>query len=156
MESSVSRVVRFGVFEIDRAEHVLRKSGARIKLQDQPFRVLQILVERPSELITREELRGRLWPEDTFVEFDASLNTAIQKIRQALGDSAGSARFIETIPRLGYKFVAPVEDTPTLPEQLSSVDKTEAVSPGEAKKLLTPIVCFDWLSWSPRRFWRGP
>jgi len=102
-------VVRFGVYELDLAARQLRKNGARIKLQDQPFRVLQLLTERPGEIVTREELREKLWPADTFVEFDHSLNTTIQKIRQALGDSPNVPRYVETIPRTGYRFVAPVE-----------------------------------------------
>ena len=102
-------MARFGVFEIDLAARELRKRGVRIKLQDQPFRVLEALIERPGEIVTREELKNRLWAEDEFVEFDKSLNTSIQKIRQALGDSAESPRFLETVPRVGYKFIGPVD-----------------------------------------------
>ena len=109
---SAERIVRFGVYELDLAARQLRKNGVRIKLQEQPFRVLQLLTERPGEIVTREELREKLWPADTFVEFDHSLNTAIQKIRQALDDSASSPRFVETVPRAGYRFVAPVEAAP--------------------------------------------
>jgi len=118
-------VVRFGVYELDLAARQLRKNGVRIKLQDQPFRVLQMLVERPGEVVTRDELREKLWPADTFVEFDHSLNTATQKIRQALGDSASTPRFLETIPRVGYRFVggvatndAQVQALPASPTQL--------------------------------------
>ena len=103
-----AKVVRFGVYELDLAARQLRKNGARIKLQEQPFRILQILVERSGEVVTRDELREKLWSADTFVEFDQSLNTAVQKIRQALRDSAESPRFIETVPRQGYRFLAPV------------------------------------------------
>ena len=85
MESGSSRVVRFGVFEIDFGTHELRKRGVRVRLQDQPFRVLEVLLEKPGEIVTREQLKERLWAEDEFVEFDKSLNTAVQKIRQALG-----------------------------------------------------------------------
>ena len=102
-------VVRFGVFEVDLTARELRKRGVRIKLQDQPFRVLEALLERPGEIVTREELKQRLWADDEFVEFDKSLNTAVQKIRQALSDSAETPRFLETVPRRGYRFVAPVE-----------------------------------------------
>ena len=101
-------VVRFGVFELDLTARQLRKNGARIRLQDQPVRVLQLLTERPGEAVTREELKEKLWSKDTFVEFDHSLNTAIQKIRRALGDSADNPRFVETIPRTGYRFIAPI------------------------------------------------
>ena len=109
MSEPTTTRVRFGVFELDLAARQLRKGGTRIKLQEQPFRILALLTQRPAELVTREELRERLWSEDTFVEFDHSLNTAIQKIRQALGDSATTPRFVETIPKVGYRFIAPVE-----------------------------------------------
>ena len=107
MEPKPSRVVRFGVFEVDLAARELRKRGVGVRLQDQPFRVLEALLEKPGEIVTREELKERLWAQDEFVEFDKSLNTAVQKIRQALGDSAESPRFLETVPRVGYRFVAP-------------------------------------------------
>lgn len=111
MQSSSAKVVRFGVFELDVAARELRKRGIRVRLQDQPFRVLEALLEKPGAIVTREQLKDRLWANDEFVEFDKSLNTAIQKIRQALGDSAESPRFLETVPRQGYKFIAPVNET---------------------------------------------
>ena len=86
----------------------LRKRGVRVKLQEQPFRVLEALIERPGEIVTREQLKERLWAQDEFVEFDKSLNTAVQKIRQVLDDSARSPRFLETIPKTGYRFIAPI------------------------------------------------
>jgi DNA-binding winged helix-turn-helix (wHTH) protein len=102
-------VIRFGVFELDRASGDLRKDGkARPRLQGQPLDVLLQLLERPGEIITREELRQRLWPADTFVDFDHSLNTAVNKLREALEDSASNPRFIQTLPRRGYRFIAPV------------------------------------------------
>src|SRR5215467_2343778 len=101
-------VVRFGVFEVDLRGRELRKSGVRIKLQDQPFQVLAMLVERPGVIVTREEIQQKLWPSDTFVEFDLSLNSAIKKLRQALGDESDNPRFVETLYRRGYRFVAPV------------------------------------------------
>ncbi len=103
------RAVRFGVFEADLRTGELRKNGMKVRLQEQPFQVLAALLERPGEMVAREELRQRLWPADTFVDFDHSLNTAINKLREALGDSAGSPRFIETLARRGYRFLAPVE-----------------------------------------------
>lgn len=106
---SNSRIVRFGVFEVDVATGELRKGGARIKLQEQPFQLLRILLEHPGEVVSREELRERLWPEDTFVDFDRSLNTAASRLREALGDSASSPRFIETLPKRGYRFLGSVE-----------------------------------------------
>jgi DNA-binding winged helix-turn-helix (wHTH) protein/tetratricopeptide (TPR) repeat protein len=100
--------LRFGVFEVDVRSGELRKQGVRIKLQEQPFHVLTVLLQRPGEVVTREELRNQNWPADTFVDFDNSLNTAINKLREALGDSADNPRFIETLPRRGYRFIAPV------------------------------------------------
>jgi TolB-like protein/DNA-binding winged helix-turn-helix (wHTH) protein len=107
--SQAPRVFRFGVFEVDPGEGELRKSGLRIKLQDQPLQVLVMLLERPGETVTREELQRRLWSADTFVDFDHSLNSAIKKLREALGDRSESPRFIETLHRRGYRFIAPVE-----------------------------------------------
>src|SRR6266478_4103439 len=107
-ESRPSVILRFGVFEVDVRAGELRKQGVRIKLQEQPFHVLTILLKRPGEVITREELRNQNWPADTFVDFDNSLNTAINKLREALGDSADNPRFIETLPRRGYRFIAPI------------------------------------------------
>src|SRR5882757_6642192 len=101
-------ILRFGVFEVDVRAGELRKQGVRIKLQEQPFHVLTVLLQRPGEVVTREELRSENWPADTFVDFDNSLNTAINKLREALGDSADNPRFIETLPRRGYRFIVPV------------------------------------------------
>jgi DNA-binding winged helix-turn-helix (wHTH) protein/tetratricopeptide (TPR) repeat protein len=98
----------FGVFEVDLRSGELRKRGVRIKLQEQPFQILSLLIEHPSEVVTREELRQKLWPAHTFVDFDRSLNKAMTKLRFALGDSAESPRYVETIPRHGYRFLAPV------------------------------------------------
>src|SRR5271154_6703440 len=102
------RLLRFGSFEVDLRSGELRKTGVKQKFGGQPFQVLSILLERPGEVVTREELRKRLWP-DTFVDVDHNLNTAINKIREVLGDSADTPRFVETLPRRGYRFVAPVE-----------------------------------------------
>jgi TolB-like protein/DNA-binding winged helix-turn-helix (wHTH) protein/Flp pilus assembly protein TadD len=100
--------VRFGIFEIDLGGGELRKRGMKVRLQDQPFQVLAQLIERRGEVVTREELRARLWTADTFVDFDHGLNKAINKIREALGDSAASPRFVETVARRGYRFIADV------------------------------------------------
>ena len=108
LEARFSAILRFGVFEVDLRAGELRKQGARIKLQEQPFHVLTVLLQRAGEVVTREELRNQNWPADTFVDFDNSLNTAINRLREALGDSADSPRFIETLPRRGYRFIAPV------------------------------------------------
>jgi DNA-binding winged helix-turn-helix (wHTH) protein len=103
-----TRVARFGVFEADLDAGELRKQGQRIRLQGQPFAVLAILLERPGTVISREDIRQKLWPADTFVDFDHSLNTAVNKIRETLGDSAASPRFVETVARRGYRFVGEV------------------------------------------------
>lgn len=103
------RLVRFGIYELDLDARELRKSGVRIKLQEQPFQILSLLLERPGSIVTREELQKKLWPEDTFVDFDLSLNSAVKKLRQALGDDSENPRFVETLYRRGYRFVAPVD-----------------------------------------------
>ena len=107
--SSEARLLRFGVFEVDLAAGELRKNGARIRLQEQPFQVLAALLENAGQVVTRDDLRPKIWPADTFVDFDHSLNTAVNKIREALGDSASSPRFVETLARRGYRFIAPVD-----------------------------------------------
>jgi cholera toxin transcriptional activator len=105
-----TRIVRFGVFEFDTDSGELRKEGrTEPRLRDQAVQVLSMLLERPREVVTREELRERLWLSDTFVDFDHGLNTAINQLRNALGDSAANPRFIQTVPRRGYRFIAPVE-----------------------------------------------
>jgi Tol biopolymer transport system component/DNA-binding winged helix-turn-helix (wHTH) protein len=108
------RIVRFGVFEANFETGELRKNGAKVPLQGQPFQVFAILLEHVGELVGREELRQKVWPEDTFVDFDHALNTAITKIRVALGDDADNPRFVETLPRRGYRFIGPV-DKPSSP-----------------------------------------
>ncbi len=120
------RVLRFGSFEADLRSRELRKHGLKIKLQEKPFHVLAILLERQGELVTREDLRHALWAADTFVDFDTNLNAAINKLREALGDSAGSSRFIETLPRLGYRFVAPVDGIigPAGAQEIRPADET--------------------------------
>jgi tetratricopeptide (TPR) repeat protein len=101
--------LRFGVFEVNLQARELRKHGIRVKLSGQPFELLILLVERPGEIISRQEMRNRLWPAQTFVDFEHSLNTAIKKLRAALGDSPENSRYVETIPRVGYRFIAPAE-----------------------------------------------
>ena len=108
LETRPPTILRFGTYEVDLRAGELRKQGKRIRLQEQPFHVLTVLLQRPGDVVTREELRTQNWPEDTFVDFDNSLNTAINKLREALGDSADNPRFIETLPRRGYRFIAPV------------------------------------------------
>src|SRR6266850_3143581 len=98
LETRTSEILRFGIFEINLRAGEVRKQGVRVKLQEQPFHVLTILLQRRGEVVTREELRSAVWQSDTFVDFDNGLNTAINKLREALGDSADSPRFIETLP----------------------------------------------------------
>ncbi len=108
--SPAQEIVRFGLFELDLRAAQLTRNGARIRLPQQPLQLLAVLIESPGEIVTREQLRQRLWPSDVFIDFDHALNKSIQKLRDALGDSAESPRFIETIPRVGYRFIAPVRD----------------------------------------------
>jgi eukaryotic-like serine/threonine-protein kinase len=106
--ASSETIFRFGLYEANVANNTLKRNGARVKIQDQPFRVLILLLQRPGEIVTREELRQNLWPEGTFVDFDGSLNVILKKLRAALDDDSDNPRFIETIPRRGYRFIAPV------------------------------------------------
>src|ERR1700756_4419091 len=108
LETHSPAVLRFGTFEVDVRAGEVRKHGVRIKLREQPFHVLTVLLHRSGEVVTREELRSQIWAADTFVDFDNSLNTSINKLREGLGDSAERPRFIETLPRRGYRFLAPV------------------------------------------------
>jgi serine/threonine-protein kinase len=109
------RLVRFGVYELDLRSGELRKSGARLTLQQQPLQLLSMLLEHPGELVTRDELRRRLWPDDTFVDFEHGLNAAVKRLRDTLGDSADSPRFVETVPRRGYRFIVEAVREPTPP-----------------------------------------
>ncbi|MGC2720512.1 MAG: transcriptional regulator, partial [Candidatus Acidiferrales bacterium] len=100
--------MRFGAFEVNLDERDLRRDGAKIKLNEKPFQVLAVLLERAGRVVRRDEIRSRLWPADTYVDFDANLNTALSTLRHALGDSAENPVFIQTVPRQGYRFIAPV------------------------------------------------
>jgi predicted ATPase/DNA-binding winged helix-turn-helix (wHTH) protein len=108
------RILRFATFEVDLQARELRKNGLKLKLHGQPFEVLGMLLERPGQVVNREQLRERLWPTDTFVDFDHGVNTAINRLREALGDSADNPRFIETLPRRGYRLIAPIESVPAV------------------------------------------
>src|SRR5271170_8503409 len=105
------RVLRFDDFELDVRASELRKRGVKLRLQGQPLQVLAALLNRPGDLVTREELRAQIWTSDTFVDFDHSLHNAIARLREVLGDSAEKPRYIETLPRRGYRFIAPVESS---------------------------------------------
>jgi TolB-like protein/DNA-binding winged helix-turn-helix (wHTH) protein/tetratricopeptide (TPR) repeat protein len=114
-QEPTSRVVRFGLFELDRRSGELRRDGVRVRVQEQPLRILDALLAAPGEPVTREALRQRLWPDDTFVDFDNGLNRAINRLRAALGDEADNPRFIETLERRGYRFIAPVTPPEAMP-----------------------------------------
>ena len=120
------RIVRFGVFEFDQRAGELRKHGLRIKLQGQPVNVLVILLERPGEVVTRDELQKRLWSADTYVDFEHSLNAAVKRLRAALGDSAEAPRFVETLPRRGYRFIAPLSQPAARVPQAAAQDQKPA------------------------------
>src|SRR5258707_5458653 len=106
------RIIRFGSFEVDKRTGELRKKGSLVKLQQQPLQILLALLQRRGDIVTREELRRQLWPEDTFVDFDHGLNAAVKRLRDALGESADSPVFIETLARRGYRFTVPIESPP--------------------------------------------
>jgi TolB-like protein/DNA-binding winged helix-turn-helix (wHTH) protein len=157
-ESVRERSLRFGVFEADLETGELRKKGVRIKLQEKPFRILTLLLNRAGEIVTREELRESLWPADTFVDFDHSLGTAIGKLRQALGDSADNPRFIETLPRRGYRFISPVSTAvPLEPVLPSEADIPPAFEPERAPRrhftraaaviVLLSALAMGWFVW---------
>jgi TolB-like protein/DNA-binding winged helix-turn-helix (wHTH) protein/Tfp pilus assembly protein PilF len=129
------RILGFGPFEVDLTSGELRREGLKVKLQDQPLRLLVLLLESAGEVVTREELRSKLWPADTFVDFDHSLNTAVRKLREALGDSAEAPRYVETLAKRGYRFVGPVrEREPTAPPARSAdAEVPSAATPAAAR-----------------------
>jgi DNA-binding winged helix-turn-helix (wHTH) protein len=129
-----TNVVRFDEFEVDLRAQEVYKGGRRLKLQVQPFQVLAMMLERPGEVVTREEMQKRLWPADTFVDFDHSVNTAIKKLRAALGDDKNKPRFVETLPKRGYRFLAAVKGAPAPPAQAAS--SASAAAPAGSK--MTP------------------
>jgi Tol biopolymer transport system component/DNA-binding winged helix-turn-helix (wHTH) protein len=146
--ATTRKVIRFGLYEADLLSQELRKSGIKIKLQEQPFQILALLLERPGEIVTREEIQKRLWTGDTFVDFDLGLNSAVKKLRQALGDESDNPRFIETLYRRGYRFLAPVQGSTlqptliTLPQRVSEEERRGAEGrddafPLEARVLLS-------------------
>ena len=128
--ASSEQIHRFGLFEADVALKTLTRSGVRVKIHDQPFQVLLLLLERPGEIVSREELRQVLWPQGTYVDFDGSLNVILKKLRSALRDDSDNPIFIETIPRRGYRFIAPVlvESRPQEAEPGVSNDVVEVLA----------------------------
>src|SRR3989454_10670785 len=137
--------VRFGIFELDADAGELRKQGTRMKLQEQPLQMLQVLLQRPGEVVTREELQQKIWPSDTFVDFDHGINNAIKRLREALADAAETPHYIETLPRRGYRFIGKIErETPkfrslaVLPlENLSRDPHQEYFAEGLTQALIT-------------------
>jgi eukaryotic-like serine/threonine-protein kinase len=147
LDTQSGSIHRFGTFEVDVRVGEVRRQGKRIKIQDQPFKVMAALLQRPGEVVSREELRKHIWPEDTFVDFDNGLNTSINKLREALGDSADSPRFIETLPRRGYRFIAPVtRDTRPEPALSSTSRRIAMVAPVVSLLLLVILGGLLWRS----------
>ena len=143
---AAARVLRFGAFEADLQARELRKQGMQIKLQEQPFQVLVVLLEHAGEIVTREQLRQKLWPKDTFVDVDNSVNAAINRLREALGDSAESPRYVETLPRRGYRFVAPVTAVATSDRSLgfanapAEIAQTDRPVPSPSPEIAEPAL----------------
>ena len=156
-QSAADRVFQFGIFEVNEATGELRKAGIRKKLHSQPFQVLLMLLERPFEIVTREQMRQRLWGGNTFVDFEHSLNTAVNKIRAALDDSASTPRYIETVPGKGYRFLVPVTArVPTVEGKASAApfEAVHAAAPGQGEWLRTVLTAVHELPSAPRRLVR--
>src|SRR5215469_9438733 len=134
----------FGVFEVDTATGELRRRGLRVKLNAQPFQVLLMLLDRPGEMLTREEICKELWPDGTFVDYEHGVNSAVNRLREALGDKASNPRFIETQARRGYRFVAPVErivlDRDALAAMLQSTDESLVVQAEVANRFFDRVL----------------
>ena len=149
-----SQLFRFGVFEVDRSARELRKQGIRIRLQEQPFQVLVLLLEHPGEVVTRKELREKLWPSSVFVDFDHGLNNAIARLREALADSAAAPHFIETLPRVGYRFIYPLRSPAAPAAELPADGSLPRAGTGtlvanetEPAIAVPPRVAFRWTRW---------
>jgi DNA-binding winged helix-turn-helix (wHTH) protein len=125
---SSGQIFRFGLFEADGTRNTLTRKGVRVKIHDQPYRVLILLLENAGEIVTRDELRQKLWPEGTYVDFDGSLNVILKKLRNAIDDDSDNPRFIETVPRRGYRFIAPVSEI----SQLQTLRQEEAIADAPA------------------------
>ena len=159
-------IIRFGVFEVDLRAGELRKQGVKIKLQAQPFQVLQILLEKPGELLSREELRARLWPSDTFVDFDGGVNNAVKRLREALGDSADTPRYVETVPRRGYRFIGAVNGAalaipvsgspPTAEPRVEAGVRRRTLGAGILMGLGLTLLLLTVLALSANKWWQRP
>lgn len=146
---SSSPVFRFGLFEADVARNTLTRKGVRVKIQDQPFRVLILLLEHPGEVVTREYLRKTLWPEGTYVDFDGSLNVVLKKLRAAIEDDSDNPRFIETVPRRGYRFIAPVSLDAVSAQAATAMPCAEQVAPPVVSEAAPPATSMPDQQWSP-------
>jgi len=146
---------RFGVFEADASTGELRRKGIRVKLNAQPFQVLLLLLDRPGQLLTREEISRDLWPEGTFVDYEHGVNSAVNRIREALGDTAGNPRFVETLARRGYRFVAPVERIHPVQLQPEPTDPATSSSVNESVTELEPTFGSSFLA-SPQELPKAP
>jgi len=151
---SGAHIIQFGIFEVDLRAGELRRNGSKVRLQEQPFQILTLLLEHSGEVVTREELRNKLWPADTFVDFDHSLNAAIRRLRDALGDSAENPRFVETVARRGYRFLMPVNGAQAAPP-------TVPLSPSNSKIWRIAVVAAMLLigvtaGWVVSRRWMSP
>ena len=157
LETDAKKVIRFGTFEVDPHAGELRRNGSRVKLQDQPFQVLLALLAKPGDVVTREELRAKLWPADTFMDFDHGLNAAVKRLRDALGDTAENQRFIETLAKRGYRFLVPSQGqtvtpspavlTPVLPAPSTvPAAKRRAMVIGGLVSLLLAVTFLSWLA----------
>ena len=149
MGTEPSARVRFGIFEIDLNAGEVRKAGLKIRIQELPFQVLAVLLEHPGEVVSREEFRQRLWSKDTFVDFDHSLSTAINKLRDALGDAPDSPRYVETVPKRGYRFLAPVEQL----GRVEPTDKEATVLPTRVARRSQP---WNRVFFVRQRYWSLP
>ena len=149
-DEPLSPVVRFGQFELDLRSAELRKSKVRIRLQEQPFQILAALLERPGEVVLREEIRKKLWPGNTVVEFDHSINAAVKRLRDALLDSADEPRYIETVARRGYRFIGEVEKVPEIAPPPAGLATNGATDPSGS------VIAYDDLpreSFQPAASW---
>src|SRR5712692_1021993 len=146
-ESSRGTIFRFGVYEANVDSGELRKGGVRLRVQQQPFTILEMLLERPGEVVTRDELRARIWPHEEFGDFDQAVNVAVAKLRTALSDSPENPRFIETIPRRGYRFIAPVHRNVTPAESAATPEPkiSRETRPATEIKNQTFLVRNKWL-----------
>src|SRR6476620_552227 len=142
MAVTVKQKVRFGPFVLDVHSGELHKNGSKLKVQPQPIQVLTIPREHPGELVTREEIRTSIWPSDTFVDFEHGLNTAVKKLRQALGDESETPKYIETLPRRGYRFISPL----AFPEPKPAENSNGKARPKLASRIITTAIVAVLLS----------